>query len=766
MINFDQKIQELTKNLRPGQDKLAQWTSGKMAVTAVPGAGKSHSLAVAGALTIARQKLNNYRQLMIVTYTRSATASIKEKIINNLNYLQLPPVGFSVQTIHSLALNIASKYPQLSGIDLNNSRLFFPTSNHHLITATIDNWVKDNPSLYQTLIEGLEDFAGEESERLRRQGIVIKDILPNFVKTVIAEVKSSGLTAENLANYAHYSKDYYQLISIASGLYHHYQALTKERNLITYDDMILGALRVLKNPEARKIEQKLIYGVFEDEAQDSSPLQGELLTILASDYDNPHLEPNLVRVGDPNQAINSTFTSADPIYFNHFCDQCALSNRLVTIPQAGRSALTIIKAGNRALEYINQIRNDDNTDSLTELPFRHQFIEPVGKNDPQKNANPQPMGKGVEIVYTDHLYDTVEKIGQKIEDLFNTKDDKNNSLAILVRERKQGKFLLNHLSYLRDKIGIEVRLIDDKTNYSYVPEEILGLLQFLDTPHSEESFLQCLKILQEREIIFLENIDFISGYAEQLFESDPLKTEINQQEEKAKKLLIMLLQAKMQINSYRLIPYLAMVLNYNRGELATSHKLNQKIEQEIMGKVSLKSMISTLKNIINNETFDSIEADENEDNPESIYTRKGQVTIMTMHKSKGLDWDYVFLPFLIEKMIPGELFISKTRAFIGDFDLVEIAKAQLRYLIHQDKLNGKIEGYLDNKEAWQQANTLKKNEEYRLLYVAMTRAKKLLWMGAELESPFSWSFFEDNGNTTNFKASPSCPVLPILKKEL
>jgi len=59
--------------------------------------------------------------------------------------------------------------------------------------------------------------------------------------------------------------------------------------------------------------------------------------------------PHLIRVGDPNQAINSTFTPADPIYFRRFCEDCNTQSRLATMDQAGRSTRIIIEAANFAL---------------------------------------------------------------------------------------------------------------------------------------------------------------------------------------------------------------------------------------------------------------------------------------------------------------------------------------------------------------------------------------------------------------------------------
>jgi DNA helicase-2/ATP-dependent DNA helicase PcrA len=104
-------------------------------------------------------------------------------------------------------------------------------------------------------------------------------------------------------------------LTIAAGLYERYQALLAQRRFLDYDDMILAALRVLQDETAQRFWRSRIFAVFEDEAQDSSPLQTRLLETLAADPDDPQAPPNLVRVGDPNQAINSTFHPCRPGLF-------------------------------------------------------------------------------------------------------------------------------------------------------------------------------------------------------------------------------------------------------------------------------------------------------------------------------------------------------------------------------------------------------------------------------------------------------------------
>ncbi|WP_413200523.1 UvrD-helicase domain-containing protein, partial [Nostoc piscinale] len=406
VLSLREKILAIRNGLRQGQQQMADWESGPLAVSAVPGAGKSTGMAAAAAIAIARQyerlarsRSSVHRQLVVVTFTRSAAANIKAKIRKYLrDDLSLPQTGFAVYTLHGLALNIASRYPNLSGLELENLTLITPSQSHRLIRTAVEQWINNNAEIYFRLLEG-QQFDGEETERLRRQSVLRTEVLPDLATTVIHEAKSSGISPEQLQNWSHETSDNYAILSIAAGLYEQYQNLMRSRDFIDYDDMILAALRVLENDSARRIEQNQVFAVFEDEAQDSSPLQTRLLEILASDDQGgegdkgdrgdegdkrvsfnsqlpvgersrtttPHsrlvseVEPplstqhsalsthtstslsvqhsalNLVRVGDPNQAINSTFTPADPIYFRQFCEECDRVAKLATMNQAGRS---------------------------------------------------------------------------------------------------------------------------------------------------------------------------------------------------------------------------------------------------------------------------------------------------------------------------------------------------------------------------------------------------------------------------------------------
>ncbi len=512
---LESQLQLLRNSLRRGQQGLAHWGGGEMAVSAVPGAGKSHSLSVAAAIAIARNRLHSRRQLIVVTYTRSAAANIKSKIRDRLKDLMLPPGGFVVHTLHGLALNIANSRQELSGLNLDKVTIVVPNTGHRIIRGAVERWIAQHPLEYQTLLEGIQ-FDGEETERLRRQSVLRTEVLPSLTNTVVREAKSSGLLPEELEQLSQNARDEYGILNIAAGLYQEYQQSMRSQDLIDYDDMILAALKVLEYPPMRLLWQNQVYGVFEDEAQDSSPLQEKLISILAGNGGS-NSAPNLVRVGDPNQAINSTFTPADPIYFKWFCETCKDKNSLATMNQAGRSSAIIIDAANFVVHWVNQQWLDRKSE---QQPFRQQKIITVDPDDPQPDANPLPAGSGVVITNPDDVYHTVKLIEEQAIALFKEHPDRN--AAILVRENRQGRFLAEELAHLDKEYGIKVCEISESERYSQIPIEILKLLQFIDRPHSPDNLKAALEVLQQRSLIPTQDLNALATSPEEFLYPSPL----------------------------------------------------------------------------------------------------------------------------------------------------------------------------------------------------------------------------------------------------
>ena len=754
------QLQAIANSLRPGQRSLAQWRFGPLAVSAVPGSGKSTGMAAGAAIAIAHHQLHARKQLVLVTFTRSAAANLKAKVRSHLKALSLPQNSFVVHTLHGLALNIATRHPEISGINLSSmssegTTLISPTQGHRLIRTAVERWIDENQTVYQQLIEG-QNFDGEDTERLRRQSVLRTEVLPDLAYTVIHEAKSSGLLPDALTEIAgemtfgiEEGAADYPVVSIAAGLYGHYQGLLENKGLIDYDDMILAALKTLKEPTIRQLWQSRIFAIFEDEAQDSSPLQTQLLEILATDPETPS-QKNIVRVGDPNQAINSTFTPADPVFFNQFCDRAQEIGRLATIEQAGRSCDRIMAVANATLHWVNK--------NSAIKPFRTQDILPVGPNDPQPNANPEPIGEGVELVRPKDVIETARSLARRVVEVF----ENNNALsvAVLVRESRQGTFLRKiledpeQLGFDFAATGIEIYDVGARDRKSHIPSEMLSLMQFIERPHSPDNLKAALRVLVSRQLIPTQDLNPLATNPEQFLYPGPLdappQTVPAQQ---ARRYCAALLRARLELPAYHLIPFLGLTLGYDQSELATADKLAARIAQQTLEDSTLSAMLAALQELLGTERFRAVEAEDTE----SQYTRSGQLTIMTMHKAKGLDWDVVCLPFLHRRNLPGEAWVPLQMQFLGNFSLDEVARAQLRAYTHANYAQDYKPDPIPNiEEAWQQASNLKKAEEYRLLYVAMTRAKKLLWMSAAKQAPFTWS---KPDNLRDAEASPAFVAL-------
>jgi len=763
---LEQQLQQLRRQLRPGQQALADWTGGALAVSAVPGAGKSTGMAIATAILLGNRYLQTTpgspvpdSQIVLVTFTRSAAANLRLKVRQTLQGLGLPISGFAVYTLHGLALNIASRHPDLSGLTLERLTLISPNQSHRLIRTSVEQWIAANPALYQPLVEG-QSFDGEETERLRRQSVLRTEILPALAHTAIREAKSSGLSAEVLrqaakeleASVGEAERDY-DLLAIAAGLYENYQELLQKRQFIDYDDMILAALRVLEDAAARQTWQGQIYAVFEDEAQDSSPLQTRLLEILATHPTTG--ERNLVRVGDPNQAINSTFTPADPIFFREFCEQCQRQGQLAEMDQAGRSSPIIFQSANFMLDWVNQRLGIDATAGEVGLPFRPQQIRPVPSDDPQSDANPAPIGEGVEVRYPPDPLRSVTLIAQRVAALF--RQDAETRMAVLVRENRQGKFVADVLRSPQkygigidlEKLGLDLYEVGERDRHSHIPAEIYALLQFLERPHSPDYLKAALRVLVSRQLVPSQDLNPFTASPEQVLFPGVLDPPQEEPVQTARRYCNNLLRARLELPPYQLIPFLALTLGYTQTELATADKLAARVSRQTAFNQSLASILEALGEIVRAERFEPVQTDTDE-----RYTRPGQITIMTMHKAKGLDWDAVFLPFLQEDMIPGKPWIPPQGNFLGSFSPAEVTRAQIRALVHQ---HYPLPGIAD---ATLQADYLKMAEEYRLLYVAMTRARRLLWMAAEKQAPFSWQ------NPDNLQGTNPSPVVTALYRWL
>jgi len=127
-------------------------------------------------------------------------------------------------------------------------------------------------------------------------------------------------------------------------VYQQYQRGLRYRNALDFSDLIRLAYQVLESDEEylKRLRYRWPY-ILEDEAQDSSSIQEKMLRLLVGEAGN------WVRVGDPNQAIYETFTTADPKFLKNFLKEPGVME--MSLPHSGRSNLSIINLANSLITW-------------------------------------------------------------------------------------------------------------------------------------------------------------------------------------------------------------------------------------------------------------------------------------------------------------------------------------------------------------------------------------------------------------------------------
>ena len=642
-LNFETEKNE-TINIRPitprpDQAPVLEYKSGKMAISAVPGAGKT-TILLALILKLLENDVNP-ENIFVLTYMESAARNFRERIKNiRQNSSQLP----NISTIHGLALRILKENGNFERLGLSSDFEICDDTQRSRIIREISNKMK---------------LKAKETEEFDRAVSVYKLSEGNITSTTDVKIKRFA--------------DFFE----------GYQTLLRSQNLIDYDDMLISSVKLLRNnQDILSHYQEICRYIIEDEAQDSSAIQQELIGLLSGKH------KNLIRCGDINQAITTTFSNADVEGFRKFISE---SND-VSMNCSQRCTEDVWKLANTLVTYAE-------TNQETQNAFFKIFMQPVeGRNPVQQNA---VCGKIFETPLEERNY-----ILKVIKNTF--KENPKATVGVLLRNNYQ---VAQWLNFINDS-GLKSITRSESLEQKYIFKAIFAILKMILNPFDNSIIAENYKIL-----------------AEMGFYKPRLDTEIRNLKESFIELNcddienVHLCQFYWDLNYWLSMPHLSaeelvvkIGLTYFSSEIEKSnvYLISTLIKRIGVVNKSLSYITERLGELAKKPSLSGFKffSEEDESNREFL---EGKVQVMTLHKSKGDEFDLVFLPEMTEKNLT--LDFNEIKLKSSDF-MEEIRRSNSRY---KPKTENDLKSEL-------------LAENLRLLYVAITRAKHRLFITASRKS--------------------------------
>lgn len=723
---------------RETQNTILQYRTGQMAVIAVPGSGKTFTLAHLAANLISRSSskdIEKGREILLVTFSNSAVKTLQNRIEGILQQQSKYPekVGYRIRTLHGLARDIIAERPALAGLT-DDFRIIDEQYTHQLIHEAVFRDLKSNQSAFEDFIA--PSLRADEKRLENIQSRSLPELAVQVCRRFIRYCKDHSMTPQNF-----YTKELHQpIIQFALRVYEDYQRRLAYQSAVDFDDLVMLALNLLNESEALKSRlQKRWTHILEDEAQDSSFLQEKLLHVLST-------EKNWVRVGDPNQAINSTFTTANPKFLRAFAQKAGVT--VVHLNQSGRSGRPIMDFANALVKWSTRFYP---VHDLREA-LDSRLIESVSIGD--LNANPSTNESNIHIFYEPGKDITPEQELQVVMHSL-TRWLPNNSektVAVLVPENRHGyqlaemlrqadlphdellrttsdlrqivKALLAVLSYLADPLSSSLMSALYRDVWWAYELGQTGEIKAGQEPHALRTLLnEVTKTLSQ----FKNLEDFFyptSGKEEAWYTHfskfpETILSDID----------LFRKQTVQWLNAFYL-PFDQLIITLGRAifhkpdDLAVMYKLTSfaRSLQELENGSHLRDLVNELRAISENQRryFDFEEA------AAGYHPTPGVVTVSTIHASKGLEWDRVYVLGVNNRAFPEgreNENPANERWFIRDqlnleAEIISMAES----IVNQSP-------YLEG-NASHESHLAYAGERLRLLYVAITRAKKeviLLW---------------------------------------
>lgn len=719
-------------NYREDQLPIIQYENGKMAVPAVPGAGKTFIVTNLVAKLL-EEKRQGKGKILILTYMNSAVNNFKIRIKKILEEKNIDEKNsYEVMTIHSLAVKIIKEKPEI--VMLNEDfNIADDLQKTMILNECINNFkINGGEKAFRFFLKEQKDPIWAD-----RQLDAWEKGFYDLVQNTISELKYKDISPQKLEEYMRENRR--GILKIILPIYKEYERRLKANGLLDYDDMLILAYKALSIDEDLKIKYQNKYQyVFEDECQDSNEIQGKIIGLICEEHNN------LVRVGDINQSITGTFSSSDPKFFKEFIED---SDYCYRMDMSNRSSKDIINLANELTRYVTQNLQPECRDALEQMD-----IKTVPKNKGYKE-NPKPDKYQISYKYYKTFDKEIEQTVKFVRNIHKRYPDKsigilvpyNDHINLVAKELIKEDLEFEELgpnSLRKRRIIDNIAIIIDFILNCDEKEKLIDVLDKVyiktDNKEGKKDFLQLLREtnLTVEELLYDEEctkeliIDTESDlYESFLFGLKNLKNIIEYPLTRIDKLILFIGNSMMMEDEERaIVDYLGFYVKYL---LAENNSMN--LQQ-------IYNLLSDRKNRV----FSYIIEVVSEIN--GYEALPGSITVCNYHKSKGLEWDCVFLLGMTQFNFPDNI-----------YEKFQCDKWYLKekYKNPESNIKAEIDFMLHGEVTKNYAKEIKENlikEKIRLLYVGITRAKEMLILSAS----------EKNSSTDRNKQNPSM-YLNILK---
>lgn len=295
---------DLLSSLNEQQREAVIYGDGPLLILAGAGSGKTRVIAHRIAYLITEHKVPPY-QILAVTFTNKAAGEMRERVLNLLEGEHLPSAPL-ISTFHSLCVRMLRQH--IEALEQNYSRSFT---------------IYDQDDSVRAIKGCLKDLGYDD-----------KSLSPRSVQGAISRAKNQG---QDAGAFAASVREGDEKRGAQARIFRLYEQRLAANNALDFDDLLIKTVQLLRHSQqVRDYYNDKYRHILVDEYQDTNPLQYALIRFLTEK------QQNICVVGDEDQSIYR-FRNADITNILNF-EEHYKNAKIIRLEQNYRSTQTILDA--------------------------------------------------------------------------------------------------------------------------------------------------------------------------------------------------------------------------------------------------------------------------------------------------------------------------------------------------------------------------------------------------------------------------------------